>query len=32
MRVLVDTNIILDVILNREPFVEEASALLESIA
>ncbi|MBD1938390.1 PIN domain-containing protein [Microcoleus sp. FACHB-68] len=32
MRVLVDTNIVLDFILDREPFVAEASTLLEYIA
>lgn len=32
MRVLVDTNIVLDFILDRQPFVEEASTLLEFIA
>ena len=31
MRVLVDTNIILDVLLEREPFVEEAISLFEWI-
>jgi predicted nucleic acid-binding protein len=30
MRVLFDTNIILDVLLNREPWVEEASALWQA--
>ncbi|MBD2040205.1 type II toxin-antitoxin system VapC family toxin [Microcoleus sp. FACHB-672] len=32
MRVLVDTNIVLDYILDREPFAAEASTLLEYIA
>jgi predicted nucleic acid-binding protein len=31
MRVLVDTNIILDDFLEREPFVEDAAALMEAI-
>lgn len=31
MRVLVDTNIILDVLLNRQPFVEDATVLLQKI-
>ena len=31
MRVLVDTNIILDDFLEREPFVEDATALMEAI-
>lgn len=31
MRVLVDTNIILDFLLEREPFKEEAEALFEAI-
>ncbi|MGK7872996.1 MAG: PIN domain-containing protein [Xenococcaceae cyanobacterium] len=31
MRVLVDTNIILDALLEREPFVTDARALLETI-
>jgi predicted nucleic acid-binding protein len=30
MRVLVDTNIVLDALLEREPFVSEARALLEA--
>lgn len=32
MRVLVDTNIILDIFLNRQPFSQLANALLEAIA
>ncbi|MBW4442943.1 MAG: PIN domain-containing protein [Plectolyngbya sp. WJT66-NPBG17] len=32
MRILVDTNIVLDIFLNRQPFAEEASALLATIA
>lgn len=31
MKVLVDTNIILDSLLEREPFVEDADALFEAI-
>jgi predicted nucleic acid-binding protein len=31
MRVLIDTNIILDALLEREPFVREAEALFEAI-
>ncbi|BAZ27898.1 hypothetical protein NIES4074_03260 [Cylindrospermum sp. NIES-4074] len=31
MKVLVDTNIILDIFLGREPFVEDARVLLEAI-
>lgn len=31
MRVLVDTNILLDDFLEREPFVEDAAALMEAI-
>lgn len=31
MRVLVDTNIILDDLLEREPFVRDAKALLQAI-
>ena len=31
MRVLVDTNIILDVLLEREPFFSSAKALLQTI-
>ena len=31
MRVLVDTNVILDALLEREPFVADARALLEAI-
>jgi predicted nucleic acid-binding protein len=31
MRVLVDTNIILDVLLDRQPFSEDATALLQRI-
>jgi len=30
MRVLFDTDVVLDMILEREPFVEEAAALFES--
>ncbi len=30
-RVLLDTNIILDVLLDREPFVTDAQALFEAI-
>lgn len=32
MRILVDTNIVLDIFLNRQPFAEEANALLRTIA
>ncbi|MCY7277181.1 MAG: PIN domain-containing protein [Phormidesmis sp. CAN_BIN44] len=32
MRILVDTNVILDIFLNRQPFAEEATALLRVIA
>ncbi|MEG4144350.1 PIN domain-containing protein [Microcoleus sp. Pol12B5] len=31
MKILIDTNIVLDLILEREPFVETASALFEQI-
>lgn len=31
MKVLIDTNIVLDLILNREPFVESALILFELI-
>lgn len=31
MKVLIDTNIVLDLILNREPFVESASILFEMV-
>ena len=31
MKVLIDTNIILDSLLEREPFVEDADALFEAI-
>ncbi|WP_354000925.1 PIN domain-containing protein [Gloeocapsopsis sp. IPPAS B-1203] len=31
MRVLVDTNIILDLLLEREPFVRDAKALFRAI-
>jgi predicted nucleic acid-binding protein len=31
MRVLLDTNIVLDGLLEREPFVRDAKALIESI-
>lgn len=32
MRILVDTNIVLDIFLNRQPFAEDATALLRAIA
>ncbi|MCC5632816.1 PIN domain-containing protein [Nostoc sphaeroides CHAB 2801] len=32
MRVLVDTNIVLDYLLEREPFLQDAEALFEAIA
>jgi predicted nucleic acid-binding protein len=32
MRVLVDTNIVLDYLIEREPFMEDADALFETIA
>lgn len=32
MRVLVDTNIVLDIFLNRQPFAEDANTLLSAIA
>jgi predicted nucleic acid-binding protein len=31
MKVLIDTNIVLDLLLEREPFVEEAIALFEQV-
>lgn len=31
MRVLIDTNIVLDVLLERQPFAEEATALFETV-
>lgn len=32
MRVLVDTNVVLDYLLEREPFMKEAEALFQAIA
>lgn len=32
MKVLIDTNIVLDIFLNRQPFAQAANALLEAIA
>lgn len=32
MKILVDTNIVLDIFLNRQPFAEEANALFNAIA
>lgn len=31
MRVLIDTNIVLDFLLEREPFLNDANALLEAL-
>jgi predicted nucleic acid-binding protein len=31
MKVLIDTNIVLDLLLEREPFVEEAIALFDQV-
>ncbi len=31
MKVLIDTNIVLDLLLEREPFVEDATALFEMV-